>query len=72
MNTNSEINEVLESISKLSIDDQSMIAEIIHARVIEEKRKLLANSIRESREEYTAGKASRGTVKNFISEIDSE
>ena len=38
MNSKSNINDFLESISKLSLDDQLMISEIIHKRVIEEKR----------------------------------
>ena len=72
MNAELSINTMLEAISKLSLDDQAMIAEIVHSRVIEEKRKLLAHSIRESKEEYNAGKISRGTIQNFLSEVDSE
>jgi uncharacterized protein (DUF433 family) len=46
------INDFLESVSKLSLDDQLMISEIIHKRVIEAKRKEIARSVKESKEEY--------------------
>ena len=46
------INDFLESISRLPLEDQLMISEIIHKRVIEAKRKEIAKSVKESKEEY--------------------
>jgi len=66
------INEVLEAISKLSLDDQQMISEIIHKRVIEEKRKALAASIKESKKEYYSGKTGRGTTEDFLKDMEDE
>lgn len=70
MQNQSSINDFLESISKLSLDDQLMISEIVRKRVIEEKRKELAKSIRETREEYLSNKTSHGSVEDFINEIE--
>ena len=39
INSKSSINDFLESLSKLPLDNQLMISEIIHKRVIEEKKK---------------------------------
>lgn len=72
MNSKSNINDFLESISKLSLDDQLMISEIIYKRVIEEKRKALAESVKESKEEYLAKKTKKGSVKDFINDIKAE
>jgi len=72
MNPKTFINDFLESISKLSLDDQLMISEIIHKRVIEAKRKELADSVKESKEEYLSNKTGRGSVKDFLNDIKDE
>lgn len=66
------INDFLESISRLSLDDQLMISEIIHKRVIEAKRKEIAKSVKESQAEYTAAKTGRGSVDDFLNDLKSE
>ena len=66
------INDFLEAISKLSLDDQLMISEIIHKRVIEAKRKEIARSVKESKAEYMAGKSGRGSVDDFMNDLKSE
>lgn len=72
MNSKTSINDFLESLSKLPLDDQLMISEIIHKRVIEEKRKELAASVKESKEEYLAKKTKKGSIKDFINDIEAE
>ena len=66
------INDFLESISKLSLDDQLMISEIIHKRVIEAKRKEIARSVKESKAEYIASKTGRGSVDDFLNDLTNE
>jgi hypothetical protein len=72
INSKTSINDFLESLSKLPLDDQLMISEIIHKRVIEEKRKELAASVKESKEEYLAKKTKKGSVKDFTNDIEAE
>ncbi len=72
MQTQQNINDFLESISKLPLDDQLMISEIIHKRVIEEKRKQLAQSVKESKEEYLSEKTKRGSVEDFLNDLENE
>ena len=72
MNSRTSINDFLESISKLPLDDQLMISEILHKRVIEAKRKELADSVRDSKAEYLAEKTGRGSVENFLHDIKDE
>ncbi len=71
MEITSSINDLLESVSKLPLDDQLMISEIIHKRAIEERRKEIAVSIRESKEEYLAGKTGSGSLNDFLDSLDS-
>jgi len=72
MHTQTDLNDFLESVSKLPLEDQLMISEIIHKRVIEEKRKKLADSIKESKEEYKAKKTKRGSIEDFLKDIEKE
>lgn len=72
MHNSTNLNDFLESISKLPLDDQMMISEIIRKRVIEERRKSLAKSIRESSEEYASGKAGSGTIDDFLNDLNKE
>lgn len=64
------IEDFLESIAQLPLEDQLMISEIIHKRVIEERRKELAASISESKMEYNSGKAEKGSVDDFLSSLE--
>ncbi len=72
MQTSKSINDFLESLAKLPLDDQLMISEIIHKRVIELKRKAMAESIRESKEEYLSNRTRRGSVDDFLKDLESE
>ncbi len=72
MQTEQNINDFLESISKLPLDDQLMISEIIHKRVIEEKRNQLAQSVKESEEEYHSGGSKRGSAEDFLKDMENE
>ena len=72
MQTSKSINDFLESLAKLPLDDQLMISEIIHKRVTELKRKAMAESISESKEEYLSNKTKRGSVDDFLKDLESE
>ena len=63
---NTFINDFLEKVALLPLDDQLMISEIIQKRVIEAKRKEIALSVKESKEEYNSGKSKRGSVDDFL------
>ena len=71
METTSKINEFLDSLSKLPVEDQLMISKILRSRAIEEKRSQLANAIKVSREEYYKKETGKGSVEDFLRELDS-
>ncbi len=66
------INEILETVSKFTIEDQSMLSEIISKRVIEARRNELVNVVKESREEYSKGLTGQGTVDDFLTDLELE
>jgi hypothetical protein len=72
MDSKTIINDFLESVSKLPLDDQLMISQIIHNRVIEAKSNELADSVKESREEYSANKTGRGSAEDFLKDAENE
>ncbi|MBI3123122.1 MAG: hypothetical protein HYZ10_01830 [Ignavibacteriales bacterium] len=63
---------MLDNISKLPADEQLMLAEIIKKRIIEQRRKELADSVKESMIEYNSGKAQTGAVDDLLRELENE
>jgi hypothetical protein len=61
---------VIEIVEGLPIEEQEMLVEIIHQRLVELRRKELIAEVREAREAYTKGEVRRGTVTEVIKEID--
>ena len=63
---------MLDSVSKLPVEEQLMLAEIIKKRIIEQRRKELANSVKESIKEYNNGKAKTGSLDGLIKDLENE
>jgi len=66
------LDKMLEAIALFPLDDQLMISDILHQRVVEEKRKLLANSVKESLQEYNSGSTKSGSVNDFLKDVEEE
>lgn len=65
-----QIDTILDNISKLSIEEQEMLDEIIHKRIIEEKRDQIYNHYQESLTEYKSGNIKTGTIDELLNEIE--
>lgn len=63
---------MLDTVSKLPVEEQLMLAEIIKKRIIEQRRKELAGSVKESMEEYNSGKAKTGSLDDLIKDLENE
>ncbi len=61
--------EVLDIIESFPEKQRESIVEIVKRRLTEERREQLAQTIKESREEYARGEVSRGTVEDLIREV---
>lgn len=69
--TNSSIfQEAIESVEKLPIDDQLLLAEIIKQRVVQHRRAELMALIAEAREAYRSGNVRRGTPDDLLKELE--
>ena len=61
--------KVIEVIEELPPDDQALLIEIIHRRLIQHRRDELAAEIAEARDAYRQGNVHRGTVADLMEEI---
>ena len=61
--------KALDVIESLPEYQQQDLIEIIKHRLIEHRRELLAEKIREAREEYARGDVKRGTIDDLIKEL---
>lgn len=62
---------VIETVEKLSPDDQMLLVEIIRQRLLEKKRMELITEVTEARQAYQTGDVQRGTVDDLIKELAS-
>lgn len=60
--------DVLDMIESLPEEQQENIIAIIRRALIDHKREIVADRIKEAREDYTQGKVRRGTVNDLMKE----
>jgi hypothetical protein len=61
--------DVLESIDKLSLEEQETLIEILHRRIIERRREELARDIQQAQQEFQAGQCRPVTPTELMDEI---
>lgn len=64
------LNAVLEEVSKLDIEDQQYIQEIISRRLADRRRSEIAQRAQEAKEHATTGKARRGTAHDLLADLN--
>ena len=69
MQTTSGFETILNSVERLSDDDQEVLVDLVRQRLAERRRQVIAENIADAREEYRTGKTHRGTVDDFLKEI---
>jgi len=62
-------NDILEAADKLSPDEKEMIIDILHRRMVDNRRKELAAEIRGAQLEYKTGKCRPVTQNELLKEI---
>ena len=63
--------EVLEGIETLSLEDQEILREILHRRIVERRREELAQDVQQARQEFQAGQCRPVTPEELLDEIES-
>ena len=61
--------EILEIIESLPDYQQENVITIIRQRLIENRREILANNIKEAREEYKRGEIKKGAVDDLMKDL---
>lgn len=64
----STFQEALDTVESLTIDEQTMLIEIIHNRLREQQRQELLKSTAQAEKEYTQGNFRRGSVDDLMKE----
>ena len=65
------VDAILEEISQLSIEDQEMVDEIVHKRIIEGKREEIQADYLAALEDRKQGKTTTGSVDDLFGAIGS-
>ena len=63
------LQRALETVERLSHDDQTLLVEIVRKRLIEQRREEMAGEVAEARAAYRDGKVRRGAVANLLEEL---
>jgi hypothetical protein len=61
--------EVLETVERLSLEDQEALLNIVRRRIVERRRAELASDIREAQAEFQAGDTRSVTPDELMREI---
>lgn len=62
-------NEILESVEKLSVEDQEALIDLVQRRLVERRRTEIATNIVKAQEEYQTGQVFRGNVDELMAEL---
>ena len=61
--------EVLEGIETLSLEDQEILKEILHRRIVERRREELVRDVQQAQQEFQAGECRPVTPEELMKEI---
>ena len=68
----SQLQLAIEAVEALSLEDQTMVIEILQKRIYQQRRNELLEEIEIVRQEYAAGNFKSGSVADFLEELDME
>lgn len=63
------LNTVLSEISDLSLDEKEMVEDILHKRIIEERREEIYSDYQHALKDYKEGKYKSGSVEDLIKDM---
>lgn len=64
------LDNLLDGISTLSLQDQELLDNILHKRIIDEKRDAIVEDYEEAVKNLKAGNVSKGSVNDLFDDID--
>ncbi len=69
MENTTSFGEVLDAVGELSPDEQETLLVIVRNRLTEQRRKQLAQDVREAREEFAQGQCDSTSVEDLMQEM---
>jgi transcriptional regulator with AAA-type ATPase domain len=66
------LDNFLDEFSRLPIEDQEMLLDLLKKRNIEEKRMRIVREVKEAQREHKKGLTNRGTVEDLIKDLESD
>ena len=66
----SSFQQVLDTVESLSLEEQTILLDILSNRLKQRQRQQLVQEIKEVKQEYQEGKVKFGSVDEFLSELD--
>jgi len=66
------LDNFLDEFSRLPIEDQEMLLDILKKRNIEQKRLRIAQEVKEAQREHNKGLTKRGTIEDLIKDLESD
>lgn len=66
----SKFQQVIEAVEALSIEEQTMLLEIVQKRLVQQRRQQLLQEVKEAEQDYAQGNVKRGSVGDFLAELD--
>jgi transcriptional regulator with AAA-type ATPase domain len=66
------LDNFLDEFSRLSLEDQEMLLDLLKKRNIEQKRMRIVREVKEAQREYKKGLTKRGTVEDLMKDLESD
>jgi len=66
------LDNFLDEFSRLPIEDQEMLLDLLKKRNIEQKRMRIVRDVKEAQREHKKGLTKRGTVEDLMRDLESD
>jgi hypothetical protein len=66
----SQFQQVIETVETLSLEDQSLLLDILQKRLRQQRRNELVKEVAEVRQDYAQGNVKFGSIADFMAELD--
>jgi hypothetical protein len=66
----SQFQQALETVETLSLEDQSLLLDILQKRLRQQRRNELVKEVAEVRQDYAQGNVKFGSIADFMAELD--
>lgn len=69
-NQTSAFQQAIDAVEALPLEDQEILLDVLHKRLVRHRQKVLIQEVVETRQEFAQGNVQFGTVADFLTELD--